>query len=232
MCLFSLNKYDYCIYCKAMNTTKKFGFIWWATAGCGSRAFYDFIRQTGVDDLYNHYENTYAPLGAFTHYHGVPLGYEHLPIICSIRNPYSRIVSAYLDEKRQSGLGEKYSFEWWITDEYFSEKRYGNISQQDFFIHYWEDIGRKPDYFVRIETAYHDVKKIPMLSGLHDIEQFADKYLIHNHFKHENEYDEYIGEIQHYQKYYTREIADFVYERLPGYFEPFGYSKESWKLNY
>lgn len=212
-----------------MNSSKKFGFIWWATAGCGSRAFYDFIRNCGVDDLYNHENETYTPPGAFTHNQGIPFELEHFPIICSIRNPYSRLVSAYLDEKRQSGLGEKYQFDWWLENEYFSEKRFGDVSFQDFFIHQWKKLNRRPDYFVRLESAYDDIKKIPNLKNLKDTEYHAQNLFFRNIFKFENEYDDYIGEHQNYQKYYSEWSSNFVYKKIPEYFEPFQYSKNSWK---
>ena len=40
-----------------MNATDKFKFIWWATAGCGSRSMSLCFWGLGVDDLYNYVEN-------------------------------------------------------------------------------------------------------------------------------------------------------------------------------
>ena len=52
----------------------------------------------GVDDLYNYVENVVnGEYSSFTHTHGFPEGKEDWPVICNVRNPYSLIVSAYLD---------------------------------------------------------------------------------------------------------------------------------------
>ena len=40
-----------------MNSSKKYGFVWWGTAGCGSRAVSVFMTHSGCDDLYNHNED-------------------------------------------------------------------------------------------------------------------------------------------------------------------------------
>ena len=40
-----------------MNASEKFKFIWWGTAGCGSRSTSMCFSELGVDDLYNYLEN-------------------------------------------------------------------------------------------------------------------------------------------------------------------------------
>ena len=100
-----------------MNSSKEFGFVWWGTAGCGSRAVSIFMTHSGCEDLYNHNEDFLVwKTGPFTHAQGIPKGLEDLPIICNVRNPYSRAVSGYLDETREEGNKEYgYSFDTWVS---------------------------------------------------------------------------------------------------------------------
>jgi hypothetical protein len=51
-----------------------------------------------------------------------------------------------------------------------------------------------------------------------------------NSYMNENPRDEYVGNFQKFQKYYTQEIADIVYNNHKEYFELGGYDKDSWKL--
>jgi len=213
-----------------MNSSKKYGFVWWGTAGCGSRAVSVFMTHSGCDDLYNHNEDFLVwKTGPFTHAQGIPDGLEHLPIICNTRNPYSRAVSAFLDETREEGNKEYgYSFDRWLKEIYFVEGRYP-ISHDEFYMTQWPKIGRNPDYIIRMEYMLEDIQKIPVFMSLPHLERGLE-YVSENRFKGENPRDEYIGNIQHYQKYYNQELADLVYNNLKDYFDYFGYLKNSWVL--
>ena len=214
-----------------MNVSKKYKFILWATAGCGSRSCATAITKAGVDDLVNTIENYHFPVtGPFTHQQGVPKGFENYPIISLTRNPYSRIVSAFLDEKRQF-LEENptfdYSFEYWLKEVYFVDNRFPS-SQSDFFVEEWDQLGFKPKYFIRMENMETDLKSIDIFSELN----FSDDALSvvrQNNYANENEYDEYVGNFQKYQRFYNQENADLVYSYLKHYFDLFGYDKDSWK---
>ncbi len=188
------------------------------------------MTHSGCEDLYNHNEDFLVwKTGPFTHAQGIPKGLEDLPIICNVRNPYSRAVSGYLDETREEGNKEYgYSFDRWLKEIYFIEGRYPE-SNDDFYMGEWEKIGRRPDYIIRMENMKEDIEKIPMLMKLPHLER-GFEYLSENRFKGENPRDEYIGNIQHYQKYYNQELADLVYNNLKDYFDYFGYSKDSWVL--
>jgi hypothetical protein len=93
----------------------------------------------------------------------------------------------------------------------------------------WPKIGRNPDYIIRMEYMLEDIQKIPVFMSLPHLERGLE-YVSENRFKGENPRDEYIGNIQHYQKYYNQELADLVYNNLKDYFDYFGYSKDSWVL--
>jgi hypothetical protein len=217
-----------------MNISKELKVIIWATAGCGSRTFMSSIHQTGINDLQNVLEDFIFPItGPFTHQQGVPEGSEEFPIICLTRNPYSRIVSAYLDEARdydekKSENDDKLSFQTWLEQFYFIEPRYPS-SKADFFVEEWQNIGYVPNYFVRMEHMEEDIKKIPELSKLNFTDEIIDGLIRKNNYANENPYDQYNGNFQNYQRFYDENIANFVYSKIPNYFEIFGYSKDSWK---
>lgn len=215
-----------------MNVSEKYKFIIWATAGCGSRSCLSTLVRAGVDDLMNMNENFHFPnTGSFTHQQGIPKGYEDYPIICLTRNPYSRLVSAFLDEKRQ--FLEKnpefdYSFEYWLYKVYFIENRFPS-SQSDFFVDEWDSFVNSPKYFIRMENMEEDLKKIDILQSLDFSDEVLDALVRKNNYANENEFDEYVGNFQKYQRFYNEELANFVYDNLKHYFEIFGYQKDSWK---
>lgn len=212
-----------------MNVSKELGFIWWATAGCASRSTSMYITYGGCDDLFNHVDGWYVwREGAFTHRQGIPEGCEDYKIVCNTRNPYSRAISAYLDESVEVG-GSWFgmSFPEWLEKSYFADHRYPNETP-DFYMNKWEKFGREPDYIIKMEDMVGSIEKIPFLNNLPHKER-ALQYLVNNTCKHENPRDEYIGEFQHFQKYYTQELADLVYGNLKEYFDYFGYDKDSWK---
>jgi hypothetical protein len=215
-----------------MNGSKKYGFIWWATAGCGSRAITHVLVEGGCDDLIN-YNNNFLVwnTGPFTHAQGIPEEFNKFPIVCATRNPYSRAVSAFLDETNDNPNDEVYgySFEKWIKNVYFKEGRYPSYFP-DFYMSQWKSIGREPNYVIHMENMYEDFQNVPLFMSLPNVKNSIDIYLRYNQFKGENPKDEYIGNIQHYQKYYNQELADLVYNNLKEYFDYFGYDKDSWVL--
>ena len=188
-----------------------------------------YITHAGCEDLYNHIDKWYVwREGAFTHRQGIPEGYEDYPIICNTRNPYSRAISAYLDESIEvDNLWYNMPFPEWLEKSYFNTNRYPNETP-DFYMNKWDEIGRKPDYIIKMEDMVGSVEKIPMLNNLPNKEEGFKFFKVNTH-KYENPKDEYIGEFQHYQKYYTQDLADMFYEKLKDYFDYFGYDKDSWR---
>lgn len=214
-----------------MNASDKYKIIWWGTAGCGSRSTSEFLRGCGVDDLYNHEVKCKVGQCAFTHNQGIPPGCEDYKIICTTRNPYSRTISSYLDEKVQYGNGEdSYTFEHWFKNVYLAPNRYPTF-YADFYMGEWDKIGRKPDYYLKIENLVESLKNIPILSELVISEHAVSNHAEGNPHMFENKFDEYIGRFQNITKYYNQEMADLVFETFKDYFNFFNYDRESWKTN-
>ena len=219
-----------------MNASKEYNIIIWATAGCGSRTITYFLAQNGMKDCINYDVNCNAGLDcAFTHTQGIPKGCEDYQIVCATRNPYSRCVSSFLDEKAENESSDnpdpfEWTFEHWLKNRYFSENRYPDF-YADFYMGEWPKIGRNPDYFIRIENVLEDIRKIPNFDKMEFQPHLVESVIQTNNMKNENKYDEYIGQFQNILKYYNQELADLVYEKFKGYFEYFGYHKDSWKTN-
>ena len=94
------------------------------------------------------------------HMHNMSLfrGHENYELISSIRNPYSRFVSSYFYYlKRNNSDITKVSI-----NEFLDKVK--NDKQRD----YWSEINnafssRVPDYFIRTESLYEDLTKIPFI---------------------------------------------------------------------
>lgn len=212
-----------------MNGSHEMKFIWWGTAGCGSRTTQVFLVQAGCKDLKNYNEGFEIPQqGSHTHAQGIPEGMEEYPIICNVRNPYSKCVSSYLDESSDKNH-ENYdiSFKDWLL-KLTHEDRITRDADH-FYMLEWEGFGRRPDYLIRLEYMEEDLRKLPMFEHNQDFED-AMFGIRNNIYKNENPRDEYIGQLQHFQKYYDQEIANLVYNTHKEYFELSGYDKDSWKL--
>lgn len=215
---------------KNMNASKKRNIIWWGTAGCGSRSFQGFLVGSGIDDLINIPVNCHVGVEcSHTHQQGIPKGYENATIICNTRNPYSRAVSSYLDEyvDRERDWGGK-KFKTWLKEEYFSGYRLNDIGH--FYILEWDEIGREPDYIIRMEHMEEDIRNCPplMVGDPERLEDALESTVRTNNHMNENPHDEYIGNFQHFQKYYDQESADLIYSHLEEYFTRFGYGRDSW----
>lgn len=212
-----------------MNTSDKFKFIWWGTAGCGSRATATSLTELGADDLYNNVEKMYNNQGgSFTHHHGFPKGKEDWPVICNVRNPYSLVVSGYLDiltEYKQKG--KSLDFKDYLINHYFQEE---SLHREDpFFLNKWKTFHKEPEYIIHLETMDDDLRKLPFFNEDGKMNEVINEFVYHNRYKNESPYDEYEGRFQKYQLYYNQEVADIVYDNMKEYFIKFGYDKDSWK---
>lgn len=212
-----------------MNATDKFGFIWWATAGCGSRSTSLCFLGLGVDDMYNYLENFInGQGGSFTHTQGFPVGKEDWPVVCNIRNPYSLVVSGYLDIlKDYTDEGRHLEYKDYLLYHYFTEE---NLKHEDpFFFNVWKDFHKEPDYIIHMETMGEDLRKLPFFTDRKKVEEVINEFVDNNRFKNGSPHDEYVGQFQKFKRFYNQELADIVYDNMKEYFIKFGYDKDSWK---
>ena len=206
-----------------MNYNKENRLIYWATAGCASRT--NLSAFDGLGDRFSYYpeENMTQKLGSFSHNQGIPPGCEDYKIICSIRNPYTRAVSAYIDLLSD---GATFTFK-----EYCFEQRYRNYPQ-DRDLHYWnewQELG-VPDYFIRLEHIVKDWESIPQfMAGIKDWEEIKPQ-LIKNSYATEKPMDEYDANgHQKVTRFMDQEVADLIWEKDQAIFKIGQYDRASWK---
>lgn len=211
-----------------MNVSEKFKFVWWGTAGCASRTTYGYFMSMGVEDLYNHIHKDYCgEKVSFTHEQGFPKGTKNYKLICNVRNPYSLVVSSYLDiltEYKKNG--EELDFFDYLKTQHFSK---GNMeSYGTFFLRQWVHFHKEPDFIIHMETMEDDLRKLPFFEHDEHMDDTINDTINYNLYKNGSPYDVYEGQFQKYKRFYTQEIADYVYERMIPYFTKFGYDKDSW----
>ena len=203
-----------------MNYNKDLGLIYWATAGCASRVGLGVFESLG--DRYTWYPwlNEEKLLDTFLHDQGIPPFCDDFQIICAIRNPYTRAVSAYIDLVDE---GYSKSFK-----EYCFQDRYNDYpNDKDLFYWYeWKDL-KVPDYFIRLEHMNLDWRNIPLLGDkLNNIENLTSV----NPVAGEKPLDEYdVNGHQKVTRFMDQEVADLIYEKDNIIFKLGNYDKESWK---
>ena len=179
--------------------------------------------------IFNHYDFTTDTYDNETEevcyrHHGVlhnhsmtiPQKYKSYSLICTARNPYSRLVSAYNSAKKTAILSDK------PLEDF---KNYFSKNFDNGFPYILDEFSNQaiPNYFLRVESLYHDYIQIPFIknsklnkSGL--LYELCNKK-IHATYDNSAVLDEY----------YTEDMADFVYTRFKFYFDLLGYKKDSWK---
>jgi hypothetical protein len=146
-------------------------------------------------------------------------GHENYKILAAVRNPYTRVFSDYTFNRTPE--------EFTLTEENKERFRvyvYRIIVHSEIFFENCMDFdGRIPDYAVRLENLYEDYSKIPFIVESEYYKSGELKKAVTQKVNVSNE-DETL-----WKKFYTQEIADIVYYRMPRYFDLFGYDKNSWK---
>jgi hypothetical protein len=205
-----------------MNYNKESKLIYWGTAGCASRT--NLGAFNGLGQRWTYYPTTGVQSGgAFSHDQGIPPGCEDYQIICSIRNPYTRAVSAYIDLLDE---GKAFSFK-----EYCQEHRYNNWPW-DLDLHYWhqwETLGT-PDHFIRLEHIVEDWESIPQFMNNVSGWESIKPELVNNGYASEKAMDEYdAAGHQKVARFMDQEVADLIFEKDQIIFKVGRYDRDSWK---
>lgn len=214
--------------------------VYYATPGCGSRNAYGFLCNVFKEDIHRTYMSRTNPVT----YHDLE-GFEHAPfwpeeaekgnyvLCCSIRNPYTRLISGWLNYVKDGKLELEGFKDYVLLDHY--ENSY---SSDEYYWKFWEK--KEPDYFIRMEYQLEDMLKIPQVAKVKEsmTESGWYKYKVLPSFdpnlpwtgKNENPYDKYDKNGHQITNiYFTQETADYVYEKEKIIFEKGNYHKDSWK---
>jgi Sulfotransferase family len=245
-----------------MNVSDKVKCVWWAPQRNASRAVaalickkYSFyvVKPLVQGKVTTH--NPFVPLAPpeykYTHTTGIPKGKNGYYLILNVRNPYSRVISFWLNRSRDTLLN-------WLT---VPEEKYKNMPPGVMVDDYSTGLDiKKPDLLIRYEHLKDDVLKIPFVDFNDEyIKQQYQENIINNPFngvdsrnfsksQHEEllritakELKKEIPEALEktlvareveapWQSFYTEETANIVYENCKRQFDLFGYDKDSWKV--
>jgi hypothetical protein len=186
-----------------------------------------FIFQH-FDFITEHYElktnKVLDKLDSVIHHHcmNIPQRYEDYSIICTARNPYSRLVSAYNNSRIITEINKP-------SDENFKNhfsKKIDTGYQSDNGFPYGQDnflYNETPKYFLRVESLYHDYIQIPFIRNS-KLNKSGLLYELCNKKIHKTP-----TITKPLKEYYNQDMADFVYNKFKSYFDLLGYDKDSWK---
>ena len=169
-------------------------------------------------------ERVLTKTDSIVHHHcmKIPQRYEDYTIICTARNPYSRLVSAYNNSRTITEIDKP-------LDENFKNHFSKHIDtgyQSDNGFPYGKDsflYNETPKYFLRVESLYHDYIQIPFIRNS-KLNKSGLLYELCNKKIHTTPTKRIP-----IKEYYTQDTADFVYNKYKSYFDLVGYDKDSWK---
>lgn len=206
----------------SINVSEKHKIILWLWKKCGTTHMvkilskYDFKFYKIVNDGLVVKNNQVVQ----KHYCNLFKGHENYKILAAVRNPYSRFFSEFTFSRTPDEFIYNET-----NKENFRLFVYQSTIYSDLISNECVDFSQRiPDYPVRLENLYEDYSKIPFIV---ESEYFKSGELERDLTKKINvsNKDENL-----WKKFYTQEIADIVYYRMPRYFELFGYDKNSWKI--
>ena len=203
-----------------MNVSHKYKVIWWAPERTASKLLTQIFKHFEFEYPENKKRN--HKLGEPYHSHeiGIPEGCENYEIICSVRNPYDRVLSLFKNFT-SVGLNALYTrdrkddfvkkFDYFIKELYIHAIKNDRIKNLEIETPIKTQIAkmnfstRIPDYFIRMENIKEDLEKIPFIeqSPLWRSGEFLD-LIDNNKFINRRPY--------HYNEIYTFESANKVYQ--------------------
>ena len=148
----------------------------------------------------------------------IPKGKEDYFFVLNTRNPYIRMISIYHLFCIRDNF-EPNNFNNWIREKIIEEIKYPN-HPHSFQVFLKRKILKTPDLFIRVESLYSDILKIPIFTDNSD-----ELFDIIN----DNILTNYYSSGYNYKEYYDQDLADYVYSYLEEDFVYFNYNKDSWK---
>lgn len=181
------------------NISEKYKFQWIAPERTGTRklseilSYYDFTWNG--KKVFNHGIQNYS------HYFN-PNNFEEYKIICSTRNPYSRILSLF--KNYYLGKKDKETFKNYLKYDLPKGQMYKMVVNPI--------LTKRPDYIVRLEYMDDDLLKLPFI---YDVLTENQVRLLSEHGK----------PIDEWESFYDEESKDIIRNLIPTHFEYFGYEK-------
>jgi len=216
-----------------MNISHKHKTIWWAPERCGTKATAHIFKHFDFDFILNYPKST---VGNSYQSHQIilpPSKYEDYNVICSVRNPYDRILGVFLNfvsmgkssiYLKNNHLETMKIFSIFIN-ELFSHKeiktkfdinpKKDNIILNTYVSKYNIDV-TVPTNFIRMEHIVEDMSKIDFINQSHLWSSgYIKNYLTKNEHINNRPYK--------FNSVYTMETAKKVYEYHKQFFLVLGY---------
>jgi hypothetical protein len=216
-----------------MNISHKHKTIWWAPERCGTKATAHIFKHFDFDFILNYPKST---VGNSYQSHQIilpPSKYEDYNVICSVRNPYDRILGVFLNfvsmgkssiYLKNNHLETMKIFSIFIN-ELFSHKeiktkfdinpKKDNIILNTYVSKYNIDV-TVPTNFIRMEHIVEDMSKIDFINQSHLWSSgYIKNYLTKNEHINNRPYK--------FNSVYTMETAKKVYEYHKQFFLTLGY---------
>jgi len=194
-----------------MSYSDKFKVIWLNPMRTATRSCGIIQRRLGFEESATH--NFLIPEDKIDYHY-----------ILNIRNPYSRIVSLYkLDRIQRESTLDINLFKSW-AEHVLSDKLINHNISTVYLDQIIQMLPKFPETFIRTESLVSDIKNLWFVKENFD--------LIEKDFKEQIQRNNYINEYKitiPWQKFYTQELADFVYSKTENQFKLFNYEKDSWK---
>jgi hypothetical protein len=216
-----------------MNISHKHKTIWWAPERCGTKATAHIFKHFDFEFILNYPKST---VGNSYQSHQIilpPSKYEDYNVICSVRNPYDRILGVFLNfvsmgkssiYLKNNHLETMKIFSIFIN-ELFSHKeiktkfdinpKKDNIILNTYVSKYNIDV-TVPTNFIRMEHIVEDMSKIDFINQSHLWSSgYIKNYLTKNEHINNRPYK--------FNSVYTMETAKKVYEYHKQFFLTLGY---------
>lgn len=179
---------------------------------------FDFISETYELET----EKVVKKIDSVIHHHcmNIPQRYKDYSIICTARNPYSRLISGWNMSNNTADESNSVSFKSYFSktiDNQFQSANGFPFGQDEFLFNI------TPKYFLRVESLYHDYIQIPFIRNS-KLNKSGVLYELCNKKIHSTR-----DKRKSLKEYYTEDMADFMYNKFKYYFELLGYDKDSWK---
>lgn len=193
---------------KEVNVNKQYEFIWIGPERVGSRTTAKIFTFCGFSCRGK--QLSFGNALNYTHNSEIPEEFKDYKIICSGRNPYSRTLSLYKNfiYKHENMTFKEYVFG--LTRGKPSDNFKDGDSKYRLFIN--PVLEKQPDYVVRLENFYEDIKKLPFIFN-HLTEKQLEMLCDHG------------KEIDEWESHYDQEMKDLVYQHLKHHFDMWGYEK-------
>jgi hypothetical protein len=148
--------------------------------------------------------------------------HNNYKLLAAIRNPYAKFFSEFVSVNK-IGKSKKIEFSQENRGRFITHIESRFMMGLKLSNNCCDFLDRKPDYAVRLENLYEDYSKIPFI--------VESKYYKSGELKKATTQKVNVSneDVTLWKKFYTQEIADIVYYRMPRYFDLFGYDKNSWK---